>query len=188
MWQGEIPRAHGALRTAFALTVTSLNHHDSVGLFPFSDELRIAMRPRNGRARTTRIADALSKLVPGGETDFQGSLGKLGRMGLRPGLLVVISDFFDPKGIQAITESLGKQRHRLLLVQLYRQSDADPTLQGDVLLRDCESGQEHDISITGDVISAYKRAYQDFEERLSEFAMSRQAGLCLLYTSDAADE
>ena len=36
-----------------------------------------------------------------------------------------------PGGIDAVRESLGRQRHRLVLVQLVRQSDRAPGLQGD---------------------------------------------------------
>ena len=171
------PRAHAALRAAFALAVTSLNHHDSVGLFPFADELRIAMQPRSGSGRTMRIAQALSRQEPGGETDFRKSLGKFSRMQLRPGLLVVVSDFFDPGGIQAVRESLRRTRHRLLLVQMVRKSDRDPQLLGDLLLRDCESGVEHDVSVTAEVLAAYRRAYTEFEEGLHEFALQQRAGL-----------
>ena len=177
MFHGERPRAHAALRSAFALAVAALNHHDRVGLFPFADDLRVAMQPRSGRVRMTRIAEALSGQQAGGETNFVQSLGKFARMRLRPGLLVVVSDFFDPRGLDAVRESLSVQRHRLLLVQLCRKTDRDPDLSGDLLLRDCETGQEHDVSVTSDVLAAYRRAYEEFEEGLRELAMSRQAGL-----------
>ena len=177
MFFGERPRAHAGLRTAFALAMAALNHHDSVGLFPFAHELRVAMRPRSGRVRTMRIAEALAAQRAGGETDFVRSLGKLQRMNLRQGLLVVVSDFFDPAGLDAVREALRRQRHRLLLVQLMRRSDAEPTLSGDLLLRDCESGQEHDVSITRELLQAYRSAYTAFEGGLHDLAMSQRAGL-----------
>ena len=84
MFQTERPRAHAALRTAFALAAISLAHRDSVGLFPFSDKLDIALQPRSGTARLTRFAHVLAQQTPGGETDFVASLGRLARMNLRP--------------------------------------------------------------------------------------------------------
>ena len=41
-------------------------------------------------------------------------------MNLRRGLLVVISDFFDPAGLDAVRDALRGIRHRLLFVQLVR--------------------------------------------------------------------
>lgn len=177
MWQGENPRAHAGLRSAFALALAALNHHDSVGLFPFAKELRIALPARSGNVRKMRIAEALAAQTPGGQTDFVASLGKFAHMGLRKGLLVVISDFFDPNGIAAVQESLVRQRHRLVMVQLVRKSDRDPALTGDLLVKDCESGQEHDVSVTPDVLAAYRRAYQEHQEGLEKLAVQRQAGL-----------
>ncbi|HIE68740.1 MAG TPA: DUF58 domain-containing protein, partial [Planctomycetes bacterium] len=177
MFHGNQPRAHAGLRAAFALAAAALNHHDSVGLFPFADELRVALKPRSGRVRMMRMAQALAAQQPGGTTDFAKSLGKFARLGMRSGLLIVVSDFFDPGGIEAVRESLSRQRHRLLLVQLTRKTDQFPDLSGDLLLRDCENGQEHDVSVTPDVLAAYRRAYESFEQGLHKLAMSQQAGL-----------
>ena len=162
---------------AFALAAAALNHHDSVGLFPFADELRVALKPRSGRVRMMRMAEELAAQQPGGTTDFAKSLGKFARLGMRSGLLIVVSDFFDPGGLEAVRESLLRQRHRLLLVQLTRKTDRNPDLSGDLLLRDCESGQEHDVSVTSEVVAAYRRAYESFEQGLHKLAMSQQAGL-----------
>lgn len=180
MFFGENPRAHAGLRAAYALAAAALNHHDSVGLYPFADKLTVAMKPRSGRVRMMRMAHALASQQPLGTTDFKTSLGKLSRMSLRPGLLIVISDFFDPQGIDAVRTSLSRQRHRLLLVQLTRKSDKTPDLTGDLLLRDCENGQEHDVSVTAEVLDGYRRAYQEFEDGLHQAALTLQAGLVRL--------
>ena len=177
MWQGDNPRARAGLQATFALALAALNQHDSVGLYPFADRLRVALPAKSGNVRKLRIADALAAQTPGGATDFVASLGKFARMGLRKGLLVVVSDFFDADGIGAVQQSLARQRHRLVLVQLVRKSDRAPELQGDLLLRDCESGQEHDVSVTADVLDAYRRAYEAHQQGLRELAVQRQAGL-----------
>jgi len=177
MWQGDNPRAHAGLRATFALALAALNQHDSVGLFPFADELRVALPAKSGNVRKMRIAEALSAQTPGGPTDFVSSLQKFQRMRLRKGLLVVVSDFFDPGGVDAVRRSLSRQPHRLVLVQLVRQSDREPSLAGDLLLRDCETGVEHDVSVTAEVLAAYRRAYEAHQTALREFALQQQAGL-----------
>jgi len=177
MWQGENPRVRAGLRSAFALGLAALNQHDSVGLFPFADQLRVALPAKSGNVRKLRVAEALAAQTPGGQTDFVASLGKFARMRLRRGLLVVVSDFFDPGGVDAVRESLARQRHRVVMVQLVRKSDRDPDLRGDLLLTDCESGREHDVSVTPDVLAAYRRAYEAHQAALNDFALQRQAGL-----------
>ncbi|MFT7619875.1 MAG: hypothetical protein ACI97A_003532 [Planctomycetota bacterium] len=177
MFHGDQPRVHAALRCAFALSSIALREHDSVGIFPFSDSLQTALRPTGGKGRLMRVAQTLSRIEPGGATDFAESIRKFRHLNIREGLMVVISDFFDPKGLEAVCDALKLVRHRLLLVQLVRKSDADPQLQGDLLLKDCESGEEQNVSVTKAVLDSYKKSWADFHERLGQFATQRQAGI-----------
>ncbi len=180
LWLEDPPRARAGLRCALALAAIALGQHDSVGLFPFSDDLEVAERPRAGKGRWMRFAHALAALGPGGPTDFSRSLRRLEGMRLRPGLVVLISDFFDPAGVPAIAAAVRRLRHRLLFVQLVRASDAAPTVDGDVRLVDCETGATEDVSVTAAVRQRYRDAYRRFEDGLSGLARSRGAGLLRL--------
>lgn len=176
MFLEEQPRIHAALRAALALATVSLNQHDSVGLFPFSDSLKIVVKSKSGKAGVIGFARHLAQLEAGRATELSSSVRRFSAMNLRRGLLVIISDFFDPGGIETVIAALRRCRHRLLLIQLVRESDADPELQGDVRLRDCESDEVTDVTVTPAVIKRYKKSYADFNDRLSEFAERRQAG------------
>ncbi len=171
------PRARSGLRTALALASIALNQHDSVGVFPFSDQMQILLRPQAGSGRIMRFAKALAGLEMGKHTNLTLSLRKLDSLRLRPGLLVLISDFFEPGGLDTALEQLGRMRHKLLLVQLLRPSDRDPALQGDYELVDCETGQAASVSITPTIRDRYRKAYGAFEEQLTGFARKRGAGL-----------
>lgn len=177
-------RARAGLRCALALAAISLNQHDSVGLAAFSDRLDVIERPRAGKGQVMRFAERLAALEPGGATDFRASFSRFHAMNLRPGLLVVVSDFFDPAGVEAVTDALGRSRHRLLLVQLTRPGDRDPRasqeLTGDLRLRDCETGATEDVSVTPEVLARYTAAYDAFQEGLTSFAKRRHAGLVRL--------
>ena len=174
------PRARAGLRCALALSAVSLGQHDSVGIFPFAEDLDVLVRPQAGKGRILSFARALSGLEPGGRTDLTRALRRLDGMNLRRGLLCVISDFFDPGGAEAVIDALKGVRHQLLLVQLVRKNDRDPDVSGDLRLVDCESGASEDVSITTAVLERYRAAYDDFQRRLAEFTRRRQAGLLQL--------
>ena len=174
------PRALASLRCSLALAAVSLGQHDQVGVFPFSDDLSVLLRPQSGKGRVLSFARRLTEIEPGGQTDIARSLRRLGGMRLRQGLLVIVSDFFDPAGIDAVLDALRHVRHRLLLVQLVKASDRDPRIQGEVRLRDCETGAVEDVSVTGQVIESYRAAYDRFEGALAGFARRRSAGLLRL--------
>lgn len=174
------PRAHSGLRTALALAAISLGQHDSVGVFPFSDDLTVAVRPQAGKSRILTFARHLAAIEPGGATDLPRALKRFGSMRLREGLLTIVSDFFDPAGIDAVIHALGRTRHKLLLVQLVRASDRDPDLSGDLRLVDCETGDSEDVSVTAHVLERYRAAYDEFQNKLTAFAKRRNAGLLRL--------
>lgn len=171
------PRAVAGLRTALALSAISLNQHDSVGVFPFAGDLSVLVRPAAGKRRVLTLAERFASIEPGGETDFGKSLSRFGALGLREGMVAVVSDFFDPRGIEAVIAALGSLRHRLLLVQLTRKTDRDPDLTGDLRLVDCESGAAADVSISAVTLDRYRAAYDRFQEGLTKFARRRGAGL-----------
>lgn len=180
MYLEEHPRIYAGLRAALALASVSLNQHDSVGLFPFADDLQVKVKSKSGKSGVMSFARHLADLEPRQNTGLAMALRKFSGMRLRRGLLVIISDFFDPEGIDAIVDALKPVRHRLLLIQLVRKSDADPDLQGDVRLRDCETGEASDVTVTPAVLKRYGEAYRRFSDQLASFAKSRRAGLMQL--------
>ena len=175
------PRIGAGLRVALALASIALGQHDSVGLFSFSGLLNIDAKAASGKHRLVSFAERLVALDERDRTDLAGALGELGGHRLRRGLLVVISDFFDPEGADEVSQALALCRHRLLLVQLVKKTDADPTLHadlhGDVRLLDCESGDAVDLTITPATLARYRQSYQEFNDRLAEFATDYDAGL-----------
>jgi uncharacterized protein (DUF58 family) len=180
MWAEPTPRVHACLRSAMAFAAIALAQHDRVGVFPFAEDLAPLLRPRSGWNSLPLFGQAMAKLEPAGSTDLERALRRFNGMQLRSGLVVVISDFFDPKGIETMVRALKQVRHKLLLVQLVRPSDRDPQLQGDLRLRDCETGQEQDITVTTQLLSRYREAYDHFANGLTEFAQKRRIGLVQL--------
>ena len=167
------PRALAGLRTTVLLAAAALFQHDTVGVFPFAEDLQLLARPAAGRNLAVTLADRLAALEPGGRTDLPRALERLASMRLRSGIVAVVSDFFDPAGIEAVTRALGRLRHRLLLIQLTRGSDAEPGLAGDLRLVDCESGFAEDVSITPAVRARYREAYAAWEGSLAAFCKRR---------------
>jgi uncharacterized protein (DUF58 family) len=180
MWTGEPPRASAALKATLALASVSLNQHDRVGIYPFGEQLQDRRRPQSGKGRVLSIASTLSELGPSGGTDLAGALRAMRELRMRPGLLTVISDFFDPRGLEPVLAELRRARHRLLLIQVVRAEDRSPVLAGDVRVRDCETGAAEDLTITPALLDRYRDAYEGFENELGNFASERGSGLLRL--------
>lgn len=178
--EGEAPRAKAALRCALGLASISLGQHDRVGVYACADDLRPIARPAAGKGRILSLAQRLSEIEPLGATDLARSLASFESLRLRDGLLCLISDFFDPAGLDAVLAALRRQRHRLLLVRTYRASDREPVVAGDLRLVDCETRAAADVSITPQLLERYRAAHDRFERALADFARARGCGLLLL--------
>ena len=173
-------RARAALRAALALAAIGMSQNDSAGLLPFGERMEIVSKGKSGKAGIMSFARLLARLQPQSGTAMAKSLARLGAARLRPGLLVIISDFFDPAGLQDIDDALAGIRHRILMLQVALRADADPVLQGELRLRDCESGETVDLVITPAVLKRYRSAYDGFCKELAGLANRRQAGLLRL--------
>ena len=182
MFHEPVPRALTALRCTLALATISLNHHDRTALFPFAEQMEVRVKSMSGSGNTMAFAEHLSRLTPpeGARTNLATAIRRLADMNLRRGLLVILSDFFDPAGLDTVRDALRAVRHRLLFVQLVRASDAEPQLDGDLRLRDCETGDIAQITVTPHVLTRYREAYDRFSRELSEMVKYYQGGLLRL--------
>ena len=184
MFLEETPRVHAALRSALALSSIALSQHDVVALLSFSDELEMHSRPIAGRRQLTFLGQRMVSLSEQEGTQLSQAIHQLAFRKLRPGLLVVLSDFFDPQGLDAVTEALKTCRHKILLVQLVKNIDSDPTqneeLVGDIRLVDCETSDAVDVSIEPAVLNRYRRIYDEFNQRLTSFSSDQGIGLVRL--------
>jgi uncharacterized protein (DUF58 family) len=174
------PRIGAAMRTVLALAGAVLGQHDAVSLMTVSDDLGTAMKNVSGKGGIARVARVLADQAAAGGTALAGALTRLAAMRLRRGLVVVVSDFFDDDGLDGVLGALETLPHRLLLVQMTRAADADPTLladlDGDLVIED----GEHDgagVTVTPALIERYRAAYRAFADALDAFARGRGATL-----------
>lgn len=174
------PRADAGRLMAGIVLAAALNQHDRAELHPFGADLLPAVAGKGGRPAFLRALDYLERARPAGPTDFGRSLRRFGAVPRRRGLAVVISDFFDGRGSEAIIEALRGLRHRLLLVQLVRAVDAAPALDGELTLVDCETGAGVDVTVTSRVRARYVERYRRFNEALLGFAARRRCAFLRL--------
>ncbi len=174
------PRADAAKQAAAVLIGAALNQHDRPVLYPFGEALNEGF-PAIPHARALPATlERLAAIGPAGPTNLRAVLHRLRALRLRRGMVAIVSDFFDPAGMDALVESMHGMPHKLLLVQLCRESDAKPHLDGELSIVDCETGHDLRVTVTPRTVEAYQRAYADFQEKLLEFASKRRTGYITL--------
>lgn len=175
------PRANAGRQLVVALVSAALRQHDRATVFPFGASLGPPIRilPQRG---LPMLLHELAGLKEAGATDLDAVIANFERLRLPSGLVVVVSDFFDQRGIESTLAAIGRLRHRIALVQLTRAADRDPLVSGDVRLLDCESDAPLEVGVDAATLAAYRAAYDRFQTQLDHFAMRRQALLARIDT------
>jgi uncharacterized protein (DUF58 family) len=117
--------------------------------------LRARGRSRRGRAGVTALMRELETVTAAGGTNLAGAIRAIVEGASRPGLLTVLSDFFDPGPVieaLALARALG---HEVVLVQILDASELSPELEGDLALEDVETGATVEVTADPAAISAY---------------------------------
>lgn len=183
MGYGSPPKLPLALRTAAALAYVALGHLDRVALYPAADSLGQGLGLVRGRAQIYPMLTLLSTLRAQGRTDLGAAVADLVQRHRRRGVVVVVSDFYDPTGYHAALDRLRYGRFEPMVVQITAPDEAAPALRGEVTLTDVETGEERQVTITSAVAAAYRRRYDAYLAALERFCRER-AIACVQVTSE----
>ncbi len=185
---GEPAKLYYAMQVAAALTYVGLANLDRVALIPFSDRIHGRLPPTRGKNRIFKVFDFLRHVDIGGQTDLAACMGKFVHQNRRRGLVVLISDFYDPGGFEEGINTLRYNRFEPFVLQVYDQKEAFPSLQGDLALVDCETGEVKEVTISRALLSAYTREHERFCDELRNFCTARSLPYFRTHTQVAFDE
>jgi uncharacterized protein (DUF58 family) len=148
-------------RVAAALGYVGLSNYDRVGAAIFGARLQGRLAPVRGRGQSFSLFDFLQKAEPEGETSFARSLKEYALKTRRPGVAVVISDFFNSDYEEGL-KSLLARRFQITLVHVMDDAELRPDLLGDLKLVDSETGEEREISVSPGLLREYQASVDRF--------------------------
>lgn len=200
-----------ARRGAAALAFLAVSSLDRVGITVFDSAIRAQLRSGSGRGhlvtllsfldgltgeplddeavsedRTEKIKGEGKRQSPG-HTNLSAVLRAYQKSSLRPGILFVISDFFDSLDFQRDMKLLAHRGFDLNLIQVLAPEELHPELAGDFLLLDSETGEQREVTANSRVVAAYRAALEGFTTSLENFARASGIGYTMIGT-DAAFE
>ena len=163
-----------ARNLAAALAYIGLCNLDRVSIVPFSSNVSDRMAPTRGKAQIFKIFNFLERCEPGQTTTLDDAFRTFVRENKRPGLAVVISDFYDPRGFQEGLDILRYHRFEPMVSQLYDEREFQISVQGDVELVDCETGEVRQLTVTPAMMREYTRVFEEFCDELKTYCTRRQ--------------
>jgi hypothetical protein len=91
----------------------------------------------------------------------------------RRGLVVLVSDFYDPAGHRPALELLRHHRLEVVAIQISAPEEVAPELRGDVALRDIETGEVRELTVSASVAAECTRRHQALVRGLESFCRER---------------
>ena len=167
-----------ARRLAATLAYIGLANLDRVNVQFFAERLGDDLGLGRGKSHFHQVVRFLERLPDGsaGETNLARSLRAFGQQTKRRGLVIVLSDFFDPNGYEEALNFLSYQRFEVQLIQLLDPAEQKPSLLGDLRLTDTETGGMYEVTVNEGLVRAYEREFGAFLSGLERFCQRRGVG------------
>jgi uncharacterized protein (DUF58 family) len=163
-----------AKRICAALAYVGLANLDRVSIVSTSDHILERMPQTRGKARIFKVFRFLRELEVSGVTDLEDALKSFVAQNKRRGLAVLISDLYDPHGFERGLNVLRYNKFDTFLVHVVDSADAKPRLHGDVLLYDCETGDEREVTVTARVLERFASAHKAYLADVERFCATHQ--------------
>jgi uncharacterized protein (DUF58 family) len=173
---GEPRKFDVARQIAAALAYIGMANMDSAGLLPFADTLHTGRAQLRGRARIFHALDFLRGLPSGGRTDLATVARTFVARVRRPGMVVVISDFYGLSSAIKALDQLRFCKHELYVIQVVTPWELDPPIRGELRLIDRETGSHEDLTVSDSLLRRYREAFVGLGEELRRYGMRYSIG------------
>jgi uncharacterized protein (DUF58 family) len=170
-------------KVAAALGYIGLVNYNRVFISAFANGVEGDTGGLRGRTRVTSMIDFMNKLKPAGAGSLAESCRRFALTHRQKGVLVILSDFFDKGGYENGLRYVSGGKYDLFAIQVLSPQEIDPTLQGDLKLRDMEDGDLAEVSITQPLIKQYKANLNAYCLAVKNYVTRR--GGTYLFTSTA---
>jgi len=144
---GRVNKLEYARFLAASLFYMAHQQRDAAGLIVFDDEVRNHMAPTSRHGQLMRLLHALERIELGVRTDFEKPFLHFQEFLSRPGIVVVISDFYqDPALVVKTIEPLRYRGNELILFHVLDPAEIAPNFRRPMLLVDMESEDSMDVT------------------------------------------
>jgi uncharacterized protein (DUF58 family) len=163
------------------------NQRDAAGLIVFDDEVRNYIRPSTRQGQVNRLLHGLELAEPRARTDFAKPIAHFQAFLRRRGLVLVISDFFEPpETVIRTLEPLRFHGNEVVLFHVLDPREIRPDLDKPVILVDLET-RDH-MEVTPEYArDNYRAKMENHIAALGQSAQAAGMGYHLLVTDRPLD-
>ncbi|MCH8854612.1 MAG: DUF58 domain-containing protein [Planctomycetes bacterium] len=172
-WGKPVTKGLYAKRLAAALAYIGLCNYDRVSLYAFSDFLQYEMKGMRGRRMAAEMLQFVQSIEFGGGSNLENTCKHYAIRHPQRGVVIVLSDFLDKAGFETGLRYLLGRNLDLYVIQILSADELEPTLTGDLKLRDVEDDDLAEITVTRALINRYKHNVQTYCQSLKDYCGRR---------------
>jgi uncharacterized protein (DUF58 family) len=177
-----------AKKLCAALAYVGLANLDRVSMVTTSDRVLERMAETRGKARIFKAFRFLSSIEAGGKTDLEDAMKTFVAQHKRRGLAVLVSDLYDPGGFERGINVLRYNKFDPFVVHVVDPAEARPKLHGDLLVYDCETGDEREVTVTAKLLQRFAEAQAHYLEQVERYCSTHQVPYVRASVDVAFDE
>ncbi len=146
-----------AVRLAAALGYVALHEMDRLQVARLIETGPELLRPLRGTGAAPLMLDFLGVPPTTGQGALDRALSEYARRSGMGGILIILSDLLEPRGIRGGLRALGARGHEIVVLHVLSREELEPTLVGDLELVDVESRDRQPITLDQAALEAYER-------------------------------
>ncbi|MGH9673229.1 MAG: DUF58 domain-containing protein [Bryobacteraceae bacterium] len=132
---------------AASLVYLANKQRDAAGVIVFDDEVRQWIHPSSRQGQLLRLLHAINAAEPRARTDYSKPFFRFQDWLKKPGIVVVISDFYeDPKKVIETVEPLRHRGNDVVLFHVLDPQEIRPAFRDPVILVDMETDDRMEVS------------------------------------------
>lgn len=158
-----------ASTVAAALAYLAVRRREAVGVATFDHRVRTVVAPAAGRGQLFRVLSTLRATSPTERSSLNDALSGYGSLVRGPGLVVVLSDFFDPGGTFEGIQYLLHRGLQPALVHVATDEELDPVIDDELELTDVERPTAPPVVVGADAVAAYRAKLTAWVDGLETF-------------------
>ena len=165
-----------------ALGYIALTHYNRLSLYSFADTIVGEAEGLRGRRPISQMVDWLNQQsTPTGRGgaaagNLAESCRRFAVLNQRPGVVVLISDFFEKGELAEALRFLAAERYDAYAIQLLSPQEVDPAkagIVGDLKLTDLEDGDTAEVSISAALLKKYRANLEAYCQHVKETCTKR---------------
>ena len=172
-----------ASKVAAAFDYLAVRRREALGVAPFDHLVRMVVAPAAGRGQLFRVLSTLQATAATERSSLNEALSRYGSLVRGPGLVVVLSDFFDPRGTLAGVQYLVHRGLQPALVHVTTDDEFEPNIEGEFELTDVERPTVPPVVVDGAAIAAYQAKLSAWVGAIESFCRSEAIPWIPLRTS-----